>query len=113
MPGVQPSGATWRRWFGLLFLTLAGVLLLWGLTWLQPHLRGRTFVGYWLTCFIFAALALFVAVVDFFATWRAGRLARRALRREALGAVHPPATAIPERSEHGPRTVSASKPGDR
>jgi hypothetical protein len=58
-----------RRWFGLLFLTMAGGMLIWGLTLLEPHLRGWSFVIYWLLCLGFTLAAMVIAWVD----WRAIR----------------------------------------
>ena len=62
-----------RRWFGLLFLTLAGGLLIWGVTLLEPHLRGWAFVVYWLACLGFTVAAMVVAWLD----WHAVRDPRR------------------------------------
>ena len=53
-----------RRWFGLLYLLLAGGMLIWGLTLLHPHLDGWLFILYWLTCFAFTFLAILVALLD-------------------------------------------------
>ncbi len=69
-----------RRWFGLLYLILSGGLLIWGLTWLRPVLRGGWFVVYWLTCLGFALAALVVAWLD----WRSVRRQLRAEQRELL-----------------------------
>jgi hypothetical protein len=63
-----------RRWFGLLFLILAGGMLIWGLTLLDRHLVGWGFVVYWLVCLLFTLAAMMVALID----WRAVRAARRA-----------------------------------
>lgn len=68
----------WRRWFGLLFLILAGGMLLWGETILKPHLgRGLLFLGYWLACMLFTALAMLMALLDF-------RSVRRRIREEQV-----------------------------
>lgn len=62
-----------RRWFGLLFLTLAGGMLIWGLTLLDEHLRGWSFVVYWLLCLAFTLMSMVIAWLD----WRAVRRWRR------------------------------------
>lgn len=61
-----------RRWFGLLFLILAGGMLIWGLTLLDQHLAGWGFVLYWLVCLTFTLAAMTTAWLD----WRAVRAGR-------------------------------------
>ena len=55
-----------RRWFGALFLIVAGGMLAWGLTLLQPFLIKRPilFVMYWLVCLGFTMLAFTIAALD-------------------------------------------------
>src|SRR6266850_3546034 len=54
-----------RCWFGTFFLLVAGGLLIWGQTILDPYLgRGMVFVLYWLVCFLFTALAILTALLD-------------------------------------------------
>lgn len=84
-----------RRWFGWLYLISSGGLLLWGLTWLQPVLRGWLFIGYWLTCLILVLLALGTAWRD----WRDVHQQLRAERRRLL-----------EQSRHKIREAAAAKP---
>jgi hypothetical protein len=84
---VETTRKAWRRWFGLLFLILAGAQLLWGFTLLRDTLRGWGFLAYWLMCFAFAAAALVVAVVDWVAIRREARAERRRLLLDALSAV--------------------------
>jgi uncharacterized membrane protein len=66
-----------RRWFGLFFLLLALGMLIWGQTWLVPHLQGGAYVLYWTVCLIFTLLALATAIID-------ARSTRRQLRRQQL-----------------------------
>lgn len=73
-----------RRWFGLLYLIIAGGLLVWGLTWLEPVLRGWLFVGYWFTCAMFAVLAFITAWLDLRALRRHERAQRRALLEQSI-----------------------------
>jgi hypothetical protein len=74
-----------RRWFGLLFLLLALGMVVWGQTWLQPHLRGLGFVVYWLVCLGWTLSALIIALADARATRRQLRQKQADLLREALG----------------------------
>ncbi len=53
-----------RRWFGALFIVLAGGMLIWGQTVLKSSLRGGGFLIYWLVCFGFTSLAMVVALLD-------------------------------------------------
>ena len=53
-----------RRWFGLLFLLIAGGMLVWGLSVFGGRLKGLTFIIYWLICFLFTGLALLIALLD-------------------------------------------------
>jgi membrane protein implicated in regulation of membrane protease activity len=75
---VQPDAR--RRWFGLFHLIVSAGMLIWGLTLLEPVLRGWLFVGYWLACAGFALLALVTGWLD----WRAVRRRMRAERRELM-----------------------------
>ena len=78
------------RWFGVLFLLLALGMVVWGQTWLQPHLRGAGFVTYWMVCLGCTLLALFTALADARATRRRLRQMQADLLREALGGRLPP-----------------------
>jgi hypothetical protein len=53
-----------RRWFGVICLLAALVMLLCGETVLKEKLRNLTFVFYWLVCFGFTCLAILVALLD-------------------------------------------------
>lgn len=66
-----------RRWFGLFFLTLSAGMLIWGQTLLRPHLTGMVFVVYWLSCFGFTFVTIFIALLDV-------RAVRRRLREEQI-----------------------------
>ncbi len=81
---MRTPATAWRRWFGMLFLILAGGMLIWGLTVLRPHLSGRGFVIYWTLCFLFTGLSLLTAVVDLFAVRREARAERRALLQRTM-----------------------------
>lgn len=64
-----------RRWFGVLFLIIAGAMLIWGLTFLKPLLAGIGFVVYWLVCFVMTLAAFVVGYADL-------RAVRREQRRQ-------------------------------
>jgi hypothetical protein len=53
-----------RRWFGLFYLLMAIGMLVWGQTILKPHLKGFTFIFYWLACFAMTLLAMITAMLD-------------------------------------------------
>lgn len=75
----------WRRWFGLLFLVIAGGMTTWGLLVLDARLRGWWFVFYWTACLVFVLLAMGVAILDWLIMRRRGRDARANLAREVFG----------------------------
>jgi hypothetical protein len=66
-----------RRWFGSLFLILAGGLLLWGFTFLGRTLVQNPviFVIYWGACFLLTGASFTIAIYDM-------RVIRRRLREE-------------------------------
>ena len=72
-----------RLSFGL--LTAALLLLMAGLTLLQPRLRGWGFVLYWLAGLGLAGLALLVALLDLFVVRCRAKAARRALYKAEFG----------------------------
>ncbi|MHB1305876.1 MAG: hypothetical protein ACYDC1_16895 [Limisphaerales bacterium] len=104
MSDVNSTHTAWRRWFGLLFLILSGGQLVWGFTWLTPHLVGRTFVLYWLACFVFAGLALLVAVLDLFAIRRDARRSRQELFRRTVERLAMEHAADTRPDSRGPRS---------
>jgi len=74
-----------RRWFGAFFLVLAGGMLVWGQTWLQPYLTGWSFVVYWAACFMLTASAMVVALLDMRMVRRRMEQEHRELLRRMLG----------------------------
>ncbi|MBI4659050.1 MAG: hypothetical protein HY735_09420 [Verrucomicrobia bacterium] len=73
-----------RRWFGTLFLLIAGGLLVWGQTILKPHLgKGLGFVLYWLLCFFFTGLAIATALLDLWIVRRRAQLEEEELLRQS------------------------------
>jgi hypothetical protein len=53
-----------RRWATGVFLGLACLMLLLGLTVFSRHLQKISFLIYWLVCFLFTGLAAILALVD-------------------------------------------------
>jgi Flp pilus assembly protein TadB len=84
-----------RRWFGLLYLILSGGLLIWGLTWLGPVLRGVGFVLYWLACLALALAALGVAWLDWRSVRRQWRAGQHELLEHALDTISRPGSPCP------------------
>jgi hypothetical protein len=68
-----------RRWWGLFFVLGATWLTVAGFTFLEAHLRGWLFIGYWLATAGLAVLALLAGLLD----WWIVRLRSRAARRTA------------------------------
>lgn len=75
LPLMSNSADARRRWLGLFFLTLSAGMLIWGQTILRPHLTGFAFAVYWLACFGFTFVTIFIALLDV-------RAVRRRLREE-------------------------------
>ena len=84
---MKTAEAAWRRWFGLLFLILAGGMLIWGLTLLRSQLHRWGFIIYWTVCFVFTALAVLTALLDLIAVRRAALRERRVLVERAAAEV--------------------------
>ncbi|MDA7512542.1 hypothetical protein N9079_00500 [bacterium] len=63
---VQTRSDKKRRWFGLLYLLIAGIMLVWGTTWLESYLfqSNWRFLTYWFVCFVTTLMAMFVALLD-------------------------------------------------
>lgn len=83
-----------RRWFSLFYLIVAGGLLVWGLTWLEPVLHGWLFFGYWFACAMFAVLAFVTSWLDLRALRRHERAQRRALLEQSLRHLADPAAKL-------------------
>jgi len=81
----MPSSAdALRRWFGLLFLTLAFGMLIWGQTVLRDRLTGLPFLIYWGACFMFTMAAIVTALLDMRATRKRARAEHEDLIRRTL-----------------------------
>ena len=64
-----------RRWLGGVYLLIAVLMLVAGVTILKDRLQGVYFIYYWLICTLLTFLTLMIAILDF-------RSVRRSLRRE-------------------------------
>jgi hypothetical protein len=82
---MDKSPDTIRRWVGLSFLGVALGLLILGVTVLaKPLGRGVGFLFYWLACFVFTALALLNAILDFLIVRSRARRQQQDLARHVL-----------------------------
>jgi hypothetical protein len=83
-PSVTFTAKSRRRWFGALCLLAAIVMLIAGETTPSERLDGVVFVIYWMACFLFAALAMLVGILDARALRREARAEQRALLENTL-----------------------------
>src|SRR5258708_6249485 len=72
---------TRRRWFGMLFLSGAVLMLMAGQTVLQNRLHELGFLVYWLACFGLTGGAVLIALLD-------ARENQRRLRQERRDLLH-------------------------
>jgi len=78
-----------RRRVGLLFLTIALILLLLGMTVLKRPLgKGIVFLLYWLACIAFTGLALLNALLDMVIVGSRARRERNDLAKRTLTGEH-------------------------
>ncbi len=76
-----------RRSQAVLLLAIAFGLMVWGGTFLAPHLHGRAFVAYWATCAIAATVAVALSLGEIFCTLRALRQKRQAAQQAVHSAI--------------------------
>ncbi len=81
---VQNKSDKRRRWFGLLYLLISGILLIWGTTWLEPYLVGWKFVLYWFVCFLTTIMAMLIAMLDIWIIRIRARQQRRNAANDAF-----------------------------
>ena len=82
--GMALSRDGWRRLLGVIFLTIAGGMLLIGQTVLKDRLQSLDFVYYWLTCTVFTGLTLIVALLDMRAVRRRSQQQQSELLKNTL-----------------------------
>jgi len=73
-----------RRWLGMFCLAVASGMLIWGHTILASHLKGLSFLIYWLVCFLFTIASIVIALLDARAMLRNIRKERLELFRRAM-----------------------------
>jgi hypothetical protein len=61
---MADSSESARRWTGAVFLGIALLMVVLGLTFLDSHLKDTSFVVYWLTCTVFTLSAATIALMD-------------------------------------------------
>lgn len=88
-----------RRWFGVIVLLAALVMLVCGETVLEGKLRGLAFIVYWLVCFGFTGLAIIVAFLDARALQRQTRKEHHDLFEKTLKNIERDAEAEPRRQD--------------
>ncbi|MCS1411168.1 MAG: hypothetical protein M2R45_04365 [Verrucomicrobia subdivision 3 bacterium] len=91
-----------RRRFGLLYLIMAGGMLVWGQTILKPYLSGLIYLAYWLSCFILTVLAIVTALLDIWVV----RLRQRHQEADAARQV----MTLTSKSHHSKRSGPTSRP---
>ena len=82
--------------YSLIFVAIAAVMLLLGVTVLEGRLRPQGFIIYWLVCTVFTGLTMVVALIDLRAVRRRSRQEARELAQTVLGEFAPK---DPERAE--------------
>jgi hypothetical protein len=92
---VTFTAKTRRRWFGVVCLLAAILMLTVGETTPGERFNGVAFVVYWLACFVFAVLAMLVGILDARASRREARAQQRVLLEGALAGVQADAKARP------------------
>ncbi len=95
-----------RRWFGVIVLVAALLMLLLGQTVLRSELRGEVYLLYWLGCIALTALAMLIALWDFSVVRRRSRQAERAL-------LHTTLQEIEDQARAKQRQQNPSKPDKR
>ena len=76
-----------RRKTGIVFLGAALLMLILGFTVLDKHLKGFSFVLYWLSCFAFTLSAATVALLDIAIVKARSREEQRQLLEDTLSQV--------------------------
>src|SRR5438034_11423428 len=101
-----------RRWLGGLFLLAATAMLILGQTVFERRLSRAVFVIYWLACFGFTGMAIFMAFLDVLALQRRTREEQRNLMQTTLNEIVTDARAA--KSEvRNPKSDTRSTDGHR
>jgi len=97
-----------RRWLGMFCLAVASGMLIWGHTILEPHLKGLTFLIYWIVCFLFTIASIVIALWDVHAMLRNIRKERLNLFRHALKDIK---RSVPARGAEQQEEISVARRG--
>src|SRR5438876_10932809 len=73
-----------RRTLGVLFLIMAGAMLVLGQTAFKSSLAGAAVLVYWLVCFLLTFAAIFIALIDLRSIRRQAREETRQLFEQSL-----------------------------
>ncbi len=103
-----------RRWFGALCLVASVAMLAAGETTPGKRLDGIWFILYWLWCFVLAALALLMAILDAGALRREARSEQRKLLEHALDVIETNAgqKSKANAADNSPPPTSGNKPAE-
>ena len=72
------------RWLSGILLAMALLMLLLGQTILAKSLTGKTFICYWLACFICTGAAAIAAIIDFFSLQRRARIQQKEIMEKVF-----------------------------
>jgi len=72
------------RWLSGALLVAALLMLLLGQTILAKSLTGKTFIAYWLGCFVCTGLAAVAAIIDFFSLQRRARIQQKEIMEKVF-----------------------------
>ncbi len=78
---MSNSASALRRWLGMFCLAIATGMMIWGRTFLAPHLSGSRYILYWIGCTLFALAAVGISCADVWYTVRRMQAERRELVR--------------------------------
>jgi len=78
------DGTAKRRWFGVLVLGAALLMLVAGQTVLQGKMTGSLYISYWLLCLVLTCAAIIVAFTDVRATSHEVRRQERELLENTI-----------------------------
>jgi hypothetical protein len=76
--------ASKMRWLSGILLAVAVLMLILGETVLAKSLAGKTFVFYWLGCFVCTGLAAIAAILDFFSLQRRARIQQKEIMEKVF-----------------------------
>ena len=75
------------RWLSGLLLAVAVLMLILGETVWAKSLTGKSFIFYWLGCFVCTGLAAIAAIFDFFSLQRRARIQQKEIMEKVFRGV--------------------------